>query len=101
MSVLMTLRVKGDPAKLEELAASRPEVLREISARGQEYGVEYHRFYANGDEIMVVDLWPDAESFQRFFAASPEIPEFMQQVGVTSEPEITFYRQLETGDDIG
>ena len=101
MSVLMTLRVKGDAAKLEALAESHPEVLKDISARGQEYGVEYHRFYSNGDEIMVVDVWPDEESFQRFFAASPEIGDFMKQVDVSTEPDVTFWRKLETGDDIG
>jgi heme-degrading monooxygenase HmoA len=101
MSVLMTLRGKGEPAKLEQMVADNPEALSAISKRGEEYGVTYHRFYATDDEVMVVDVWPDAESFQRFFAASPEIGDVMKAAGVTSEPEITFWRKLETNDDIG
>ena len=50
---------------------------------------------------MVVDEWPDAESFQRFFEADqPNIGPLMQEVG-TGEPEITFWRKLETGDEVG
>jgi hypothetical protein len=101
MSVLMTLRVKGDPAKLEQMVADDPAALSAISSRGKDYGATYHRFYATDDEIMVIDIWPDADSFQRFFAASPEIGDVMQAAGVTSEPEIAFWRKLETNDDIG
>jgi hypothetical protein len=49
---------------------------------------------------MVLDEWPDEESFQRFFAAHPEIGELMGQVGVTSEPTITFWRKLDTHDEV-
>ncbi len=60
-----------------------------------------HRFYASGDQIMVVDEWPDEQSFQTFFAAEEaNIGPLMAQVA-TSEPEITFWRTLETGDAIG
>ena len=51
---------------------------------------------------MVVDEWPDAESFQAFFAeARSEIEPLMREIGVTSEPEITFWRKLESHDEIG
>ena len=50
---------------------------------------------------MVIDEWPDAESFQRFFAEQePTIGPIMQQVAA-GEPEITFWTKLETGDDFG
>ena len=50
---------------------------------------------------MVVDEWPDPESFQRFFESEQEtIGPMMAQVA-TGEPEITFWRKLETGDDVG
>ena len=101
MSVLMTLRVKADAKKLEELAAKHPEVLSEISDRGREAGAISHRFYGNDDEVIVVDEWPDEGAFRRFFDASPEIASMMQEVGVTTQPEITFWRKLETHDDIG
>ncbi|MDX6309238.1 MAG: hypothetical protein QOI06_2284 [Nocardioidaceae bacterium] len=97
----MTLRVRGDAKKLEELAAKHPEVPKGISDRGREAGAISHHFYGNDDEILVVDEWPDEETFRGFFDASPEIAGLMQEVGVTSQPEITFWRKLETHDDIG
>ena len=101
MSVIMTLRVAGDPDKLERLAGENQDMIRGISARAQEAGVIAHRFYGSEGQIMVVDEWPDAESFQRFFASEQEtIGPMMEQVA-TGEPEITFWRKLETGDDVG
>jgi hypothetical protein len=51
----MTLRFTGDPDKLEQLAAEQGDMLRGISERAQAQGVIAHRFYASGDQIMVVD----------------------------------------------
>jgi len=103
VSVIMTFRVKGDPKKLEQLAAENPDKLPAISERAKEHGVIAHRFYGTDDGwIMVIDEWPDAESFQRFFASERgEIEPAMQAVGVTTEPEIQFWRKLETKDDVG
>ena len=101
MSIIMTLRVSGDPDKLEQLAAENADTLRSISERAKEAGVIAHRFYGADGQIMVVDERPDAESFQRFFAAEQDaIGPMMEQVGA-GEPEITFWRTLETGDEIG
>jgi quinol monooxygenase YgiN len=101
MSVIMTLRVSGDPDKLERLAAEQADVIRGISERARAAGAIAHRFYGSEGQIMVVDEWPDPESFQRFFEAEQEaIGPLMEQVA-TSEPEITFWRKLETGDDVG
>ena len=101
MSVIMTLRAAGDPDKLEQLAAEKGDVLRGIAERAKAAGVIAHRFYGSEGQIMVVDEWPDAASFQRFFESEQEtIGPMMAQVA-TGEPEITFWRKLETGDDIG
>jgi quinol monooxygenase YgiN len=101
MSVIMTLRVAGDPDKLERLAAEKGDVLRSIAERGRSAGVIAHRFYGSDGQIMVVDEWPDEDSFKRFFEQEQdEIRPMMQQVA-TGEPEITFWRKLETGDEIG
>lgn len=101
MSVIMTLRAPGDPAKLEQLAQENAEMIRGISARAKEQGLIAHRFYGSDGEIMVVDEWPDAESFHRFFESEADtIGPMMQQV-TTGEPTVTFWRKLETGDDVG
>jgi hypothetical protein len=103
MSVLMTFRIKGDPNILEQKAGENPEAMRSIADRAEENGLIAHRFYGSDDgEIMVVDEWPDAESFQRFFESNrSEIEPMMQIVGATGEPEIKFWRELETHDEVG
>jgi hypothetical protein len=103
VSVIMTLRVKGDPQKLEQQAAAKPDRMRSIADRAKEQGVIAHRFYGSEDGwIMVVDEWPDPESFQRFFESMrSEIESMMADVGVTTEPEVTFWRKLESHDEIG
>lgn len=98
MSVLMTMRITGDPTKLE---AQDSATMAQISARAKEHGLTYHRFFGTDKEILVVDEWPDEASFKAFFDASPEIPELMAQAGVTSQPETVFWRELDTGDAVG
>ena len=101
MAVIMTLRVSGDPEKLEQLVAENPDAIRGISERAKGHGAIAHRFYGSDGQIMVVDEWPDPESFRAFFEAEQaEIGPMMAQIA-TSEPEITFWRKLETGDEIG
>jgi heme-degrading monooxygenase HmoA len=101
MSVLVTLRVRGEATKLEALAAEYPSLLQKIVDRAKEHGVISHQFYGTEKEVLVVDEWPSAEAFQAFFEASPEIRGVMERAGVTTEPEITFWRKLETHDEVG
>ena len=101
MSVIMTLRASGDPARMEQLAAEMGDDLRAIAERAKEHGLLAHRFYGSDGQIMVIDEWPDAASFQAFYEAEQaSIGPMMAQVA-TGEPEITFWRKLETGDDVG
>jgi hypothetical protein len=103
MSVLVTILVRGDAAKLEQIAADDPGRMQAISEQGRKAGATSHRFYATDDgDVMVVDEWPDAASFNGFFQAmESEIGPLMQEAGVTSEPVVRFWRKLETLDDIG
>jgi len=102
MSVIMTLVANGDPDELERRAAQNPEGLHPILERAKANGLIAHRFYGAEGKIMVVDEWPDPQSFQRFYEEmGSEIEPLMREVGVTSEPEVTFWRKLETHDDYG
>ena len=103
MSVIVTLQLHGDPGRLEEYAAENKELLAHILDTAKQHGVIAHRFYGTDDgQIMVVDEWPDAQSFQKFFEESAaEIGPMMAAVGVTEEPHPTFWRKLETHDEIG
>jgi heme-degrading monooxygenase HmoA len=97
---MMGLRIAVDPARFEEVAKGNPERLLGISERAKQHGAISHRFYASeaGDEVLVVDEWPDAQSFQAFFSNSPDIGEMMGEAGVTSEPQPAFWRELDTPD---
>jgi heme-degrading monooxygenase HmoA len=101
MSVLMTLRVKGDAKKLEALYAADKNHFARVADKGKTMGATYHRFYATDDEVLVVDQWPDEESFHAFFSSTPEIPEIMAAAGVTEQPTVTFWHELDLGDSIG
>ena len=101
MSVIMTLRVSGDPDKLERLAGENQDMIRGISQRAKDQGMIAHRFYGSEGQIMVVDEWPDPESFQRFFESEQATIGPMMAEVATGEPELTFWRKLETGDEVG
>jgi quinol monooxygenase YgiN len=103
MSVIMTLQVAGDPAKVEEYAAANEERMQEILEAAKGHGLLAHRFYGTDDgKIMVVDEWPDAESFEAFFAEQQEqINPIMEAAGAAGEPEVNFWRRLEAHDEYG
>jgi heme-degrading monooxygenase HmoA len=103
MSVLMTLRARGNADELERRAAANPEGMRALVDKAKEHGLIAHRFYGSEDgQLLVVDEWPDPQSFQRFFeSASSEIEPMMREIGVTEEPEITFWRLLDSHDAYG
>ena len=102
MSVIVTVRISGDPARFEEYAKSNADVIQRVLDVAKRNGVIAHRFYAAEGEFMAIDEWPDGESFNAFFTeAGPEIGPMMEAAGVTSEPVPTVWRKLETGDDLG
>jgi heme-degrading monooxygenase HmoA len=101
MSVLITLRLAGDPSRLEQFASEHAETLEGIADRARASGCLSHRFYGSDDgQVLVVDEWESAEAFQKFFESTTEIPAMMADVGVTSEPDVTFWRKLDTNDEI-
>ena len=103
MSIIMTLRVEGDPQKLEAFAAGNQEHMDGIRQAAKQHGLIAHRFYgSDAGQIMVVDEWPDAQSFESFFAETQDrIEPMMREAGVASEPEVTMWRRLETHDEVG
>ncbi len=101
MSVIMALRMAIDPDRFEEVIAKDPARLERISQRARDAGCMSHAFYANaaGGELLVVDEWPDTESFMGFFeGTSDEIVPLMTEAGMTERPTPVFWRQLDTPD---
>jgi hypothetical protein len=103
MSVMMTMWVRADPKKLEEYAASNQEAMRSIVESATGHGLIAHRFYGSDDgQILVVDEWPDEQSFQSFFQENQgRIGPMMQAVGATDEPQPRFWHKLDTHDEYG
>ena len=103
MSVIMTMQLRADPDRLEAYAAENAATMQALADKAKSYGVIAHRFYGTADgQVMVVDEWPDAESFERFFTEmGPQIGPMMEAVGVTDEPSPMFWHKLETHDDVG
>jgi len=103
VSVIVTLWMQGDPKKIEEVAAANQDTLQAISAAGKAAGAIKHRFYgSDGDNVMVIDEWPDAESFYGFYASQEDkIGPLMAAAGITAEPAVRIWEELETGDEIG
>jgi heme-degrading monooxygenase HmoA len=99
MSVYMSLRVKADPARLEQVARDNPDTLLAIAERAKGQGAIHHTFAAADGEVVVMDEWESEEAFQRFFESDPEVPKLMEQAGASGAPEISFYRPLRLGDD--
>ena len=79
MSVFMTLRIKADPSRLQEVMASNDARWQAVNSRAKELGAIHHRFMAGADgtEILVLDEWESAEAFQKFFEASDDIRAMM------------------------
>ena len=103
MSVIVTLRFKADGSKLESWANAHEDVLMGIIKKAEQHGVIAHRFYSDGSgDMMVLDEWPDVESFQAFFGESAgEIRPMMAAVGLEGEPEVSFWQELNTPDRVG
>jgi hypothetical protein len=100
MAVMMGMRVVVDPARFEEVVNGNQERMMEIAERGRKAGAIHHRFFANeaGGEILIVDEWPDADSFLKFFESETDVAEMMGEAGVTERPTPVFWRELETPD---
>jgi hypothetical protein len=103
MSLIVTLSISGDPKKLEEHAANDPGAMQAIVESAKSHGLIAHRFYGSDPgDLMVVDEWPDEQSFLSFFEENRgRIGPLMEAVGVTSEPQPKFWRKLETHDEYG
>ena len=62
LQAIMVRRLKCAVNKFEEFAAANPDTMSGIRARAVDAGLIAHRFFASvdGDDIIVVDEWPDA-----------------------------------------
>ena len=84
MSVIVTLRFTGDAAKLEEFAAANDGHMQGIIEAAKGHGLIAHRFYGSedGTKVLIVDEWPDRESFETFAEEqAPQIEPMLKAAG--------------------
>jgi quinol monooxygenase YgiN len=104
MSVIVTVRIEGDPAKFEETASANADAIGRVMEVAKSKGLVAHRWYGADGVFMAIDEWPDGDSFKAFFEgpeAQDDIGSLMQAAGVSSPPETTVWRKLEIGDEYG
>ena len=100
MSVYVSVRMKVDRGKFEELVAKQNGKFREISERGKAAGAIHHRFVlADNGDVVVIDEWESREQFERFFQQETEIPLLMAAAGIAGEPEVSFFEPIAIGDE--
>ncbi len=104
MSVIMTLQVAGDANALEQFASDNTEKAQGILEAAKRHGLIAHRFYgsADGGSLMVLDEWPDRQSFESFFLEQEsELGPMFEAARVTAQIEPRFWRELATHDAYG
>ena len=104
MPVIMVQEVAADPDGIEQFAAANKETVRAILEAARKHGLIAHRFYGSedGKRVLIVDEWPDRESFESFAEEqAPQIEPMFKAAGQTEVSEPTYWRELTTDDGFG
>ncbi|MEU9045589.1 MULTISPECIES: hypothetical protein [unclassified Kitasatospora] len=104
MSVILTMEVAGDPKALEQYAQDNRKTFHGVLEAAKRHGLIAHRFYGSedGSRLMVLDEWPDRQSFESFFQEQDsEIRPMFEAAGVTTQIEPKVWRELSTHDAYG
>ena len=82
MSVIMMLEGTGDPKRLEQFAAENKDKMQAVLEAAKRHGLIAHRFYGSDDggRLMVLDEWPDRQSFESFFREAG-VPDSVDDAG--------------------
>jgi hypothetical protein len=91
MSVIVIGHMTVDPANLEQLWRDRSADFEAVAEAARTAGAVHHRWAFGDGEVVIVDEWPDAGSFQQFFESQPKIAELMQAGGVQGPPRFEIF----------
>jgi hypothetical protein len=90
MSVFVIVRCTvSDLSKALEWGQANGDIAEDITAYGKSLGQLGHRMLTDGKDIVVIDEWPDADAFNKFFAGAARMGEFLSGAGVVGEPQVT------------
>jgi quinol monooxygenase YgiN len=98
MSVLVTVKIKGDTVAFRQALADRAGEFEKISAASRAQGAIHHRFGLGDGFVLVVDEWESPGHFEQFFS-NPDLQGFIASVGAAAEPpEITVAETVASAD---
>ena len=90
MGVIVIARFTvSDVGKALDFARNNADVPEEITVYGKSLGQIGHRMTTDGNDLVVIDEWPDADTFNTFFAGATRMGEFLSGAGIVGEPEVT------------
>lgn len=98
MSVIVIGRMQANPATVQQLWAERGDDFAAIAAEAKAAGATAHRWAFGDDFAIIIDEWPDAASFEKFFASQQKIGELMQAANVEGPPEFTIVEARQSPD---
>jgi hypothetical protein len=104
MSVIMVQEIAADPNGLAQFASANGETVQSILEAAKNHGLIAHRFYGSedGSKVLVLDEWPDRESFESFAEEqAAQIEPMFEAARATEISEPTFWRELTTHDAFG
>jgi hypothetical protein len=91
MSVLVIVRLQADPAKIQQLWKDRGSEFEAVMVDAKAAGATSHRWGLGDGEVVGIDVWPDAASFQSFFDSNTRIPALLQEAGVEGAPDVQIF----------
>jgi Antibiotic biosynthesis monooxygenase len=97
MSVLVTMKVRGDTDQFRRWLETDVDRLRELAKAAQGSGCLHHRFGVGAGYVVVMDEWETAEAFQTFIS-SDEIAAVMRDAGAQAEPEVDITEAVASAD---
>jgi hypothetical protein len=85
----ISYRTRASGGKALEWGKANGDIAEDITAYGKSLGQIGHKMLTDGKDLVVIDEWPDADAFNKFFAGAARMGEFLSGAGVTGEPEVT------------
>jgi hypothetical protein len=104
MSVIIVQEVAADPNGFEQFASANKETVQSVIEGAKKHGLIAHRFYGSedGSKVLVVDEWPDRQSFESFAQEqASRIEPMFEAAGATEVSQPTYWRELTTNDAFG
>jgi hypothetical protein len=99
MSVLITVKVKGDTDAFVDAVKNRGDEMTAFSDRSRGVGAVHHRFGIGDGFVLVVDEWETPAQFEKFFT-DPALQAFIAEIGgdTSAPPDITVTEAIDSAD---